>query len=56
METRIVNNENFEKRTEIPKEPRIGAGHPNLDPALLDPKPPQPEPPKPVQPNKEDKK
>ena len=28
--------ENF---TETVKEPRIGAGHPNLDPALLDPKP-----------------
>lgn len=32
-----INNKKLEKRTEITKEPRIGSGHPNLDPALIDP-------------------
>jgi hypothetical protein len=27
----------MEKITEIKKEPRVGSGHPNLDPALKDP-------------------
>jgi hypothetical protein len=29
----------IEKRTQIPDEPRIGPGHPNIDPGILDPIP-----------------
>ena len=37
MENRKIVNKNVEIRTEITSEPRIGVGHPNLDPTIPEP-------------------
>lgn len=46
MENRKIVNENVEIRTDIPLDPRIGVGHPNLDPMIPDKPVVTPEPPK----------